>query len=144
MTSAGDSAADTRQRRWAPWIFYPALALYFTWPVLATGRNLGVADWDPLLFFHMSVMRSVYEYGALPFWNPWYCGGDVLWQNPQVALLSPAYLLSLVVSLPLAMKLNILIHYLVGFLGMHALLTRVFKLSYLPGVLFLSCLFVLA
>ena len=88
--------------------------------------------------------RSVYEYGRLPFWNPWYCGGDVLWQNPQVALLSPVYLLSLAVSLPLAMKLNIFLHYLLGFVGMHVLLTRAFKLSYLPGVFFLSCLFTLA
>src|SRR5439155_25375491 len=59
-------------------------------------------------------------------------------------LLSPVYLLSLAVSLPLAMKLNIFIHYLIGFAGMHVLLTRQFKLTYLPGVFFLSCLFTLA
>jgi len=68
----------------------------------------------------------------------------VLWQNPQVALLSPVYLFSLLVSLALAMKLNIVLHYLLGFLGMHVLLTRALNLSYLPGVLFLSCLFTLA
>src|SRR5437764_10555272 len=136
MTSAGDSAADTRQRRWAPWIFYPALALYFTWPVLATGRNLGVADWDPLLFFHMSVMRSVYEYGQLPFWNPWYCGGDVLWQNPQVALLSPTYLFALFTPLAVAMKLNILLHYTIGLAGMHVLATRTFRIASGPLLFF--------
>src|SRR5439155_3126166 len=59
-------------------------------------------------------------------------------------LLSPVYLLSLAVSLPLAMKLNIFIHYLIGFAGMHVLLTRQFKLTYLPGVFFLSCLFTLS
>ena len=123
---------------------YITLAVYFTLPLLVTGDQLGVEDWDVMLFYHASVMKNVVEYGTLPFWNPWYCGGDVLWQNPQVALLSPAYPLSLVVSLSLAMKLNIVLHYLVGFLGMHVLLTRMFKLSYLPGVLFLSCLFTLA
>jgi hypothetical protein len=123
---------------------YVGLTLYFTAPLVATGNQLGVEDWDILLFYHASVIKSVYEYGRLPFWNPWYCAGDVLWQNPQVALLSPVYLFSLMVSLPLAMKLNIVLHYLVGFFGMHVLLTRAFKLSYLPGVLFLSCLFTLA
>ena len=123
---------------------YAALTAYFTRPLLVTGTHLGVEDWDVMLFYHASVLKSVFEYGAPPFWNPWYCGGNVLWQNPQVALLSPVYLLSFVVSLPFAMKLNIALHYLVGFVGMHVLLTRGFKLSYLPGVLFLSCLFTLA
>jgi hypothetical protein len=121
-----------------------ALTVYFTLPLLRTGNQLGVEDWDVMLFYHASVIKSVVEYGALPFWNPWYCGGNVLWQNPQVALLSPVYPLSLAVPLPLAMKLNIVLHYLAGFLGMHVLLTRGFKISYLPGVLFLSCLFTLA
>jgi hypothetical protein len=123
---------------------YLLLTLYFTAPLLVTGSRLGVEDWDALLFYHASVIRSVYEYGRLPFWNPWYCGGDVLWQNPQVALLSPVYLFSIMVSLPMAMKVNIAVHYIIGFLGMHALLTRGLKLTYLPGVLFLSCLFTLA
>ena len=123
---------------------YVGLTLYFTAPLLATGSQLGVEDWDVLLFYHASVIKSVVEYGRLPFWNPWYCGGTVLWQNPQVALLSPTYLFSLVVSLPMAMKLNIVADYLVGFLGMHVLLTRALKLRYLPGVLFLSCVFTLA
>jgi len=144
MTSAGDSATDRRQRRWAPWIFYPALALYFTWPVLATGRNLGVADWDPLLFFHMSVMRSVYEYGQLPFWNPWYCGGDVLWQNPQVALISPTYLFALFTPIAVAMKLNILLHYAIGLAGMHVLATRTFRIASGPLLFFIVSLFTLA
>ena len=123
---------------------YLFLTIYFTAPLLVTGNQLGVEDWDVLLFYHASVIRSAYEYGSLPFWNPWYCGGNVLWQNPQVALLSPVYLLSLAMSLPLAMKVNIFLHYLLGFAGMHVLLTRRFQLSYWPGVFFLSCLVTLA
>lgn len=125
-------------------IAYGVLTLYFTAPLLVTGNQLGVEDWDVLLLYHASVIRNVLEYGTLPFWNPWYCGGNVLWQNPQVALLSPVYPLALVVSLPLAMKLNIVLHYFVGFAGMHALLTRGLKLAFLPAVLFLNCLFTIA
>jgi hypothetical protein len=123
---------------------YAVVTLYFTAPLLATGANLGVEDWDVLLFYHAAVIKSVVEYGRLPVWNPWYCGGNVLWQNPQVPLLSPAYLFATVVPLALAMKLDIVLHYLIGFLGMHVLLTRGFKLAYPPGVFFLACLFTLA
>jgi hypothetical protein len=125
-------------------LVYVAMTAYFTAPLLSTGDSLGVEDWDALLFYHASVLKSVLEYGRPPFWNPWYCGGNVLWQNPQVALLSPVYALSLAVSLPLAMKINIFIHYLIGFAGLHVLATRAFRLTYLPAVFFLSCLFTLA
>ena len=103
---------------------YLAISIYFTWPLLASGARLGISDWDALLFQHASVIRSVFEYGQMPFWNPWFCGGDVLWQNPQAPLLTPTYLFALVLPLAVAMKLNILVHYLAGFMGMHLLLDR--------------------
>ena len=128
----------------ALWCAYLALGLYFTWPLLASGNNLGISDWDPLLLFHANVFRSLFEYGQLPFWNPWSCGGNPLWQNPQVALVSPVYLLTLVMPLTVAVKLNVLLHYLVGFAGMHLLLVRVFRIAFRPAILMLSSMFVLA
>jgi hypothetical protein len=123
---------------------YLALSLYFTWPLLASGARLGISDWDPILFQHASVIKSVYEYGGMPFWNPWFCGGDVLWQNPQAPLLTPTYLFALAMPLAMAMKLNVLVHYLAGFAGMHQLLRRSFRLSYAPAVIFLAATFTLA
>lgn len=126
------------------WVCYVVLSVYFTWPVLTSGLKLGISDWDPLLLFHANVFRSVYEYGQLPFWNPWSCGGNPLWQNPQVPLISPTYLLALGMPLIAAIKLNLLLHYLIGFAGMHVLLTRVFRISFRPALIFLASLFVLA
>ena len=37
---------------------YAGLTLYFTAPLLATGNQLGVEDWDILLFYHASVFKS--------------------------------------------------------------------------------------
>jgi hypothetical protein len=99
-------------------------------------------DWDFHLFLHAAVLKSVVEYGQLPLWNPWYCGGNVLWANPQAAFLSPAYPLAAFVSLALAMKINILIHYWVGLVGMHLILTRTIGLKFLPAILFLASAFV--
>ena len=101
-------------------------------------------DWDFNLFLHGAVLKSLIEYGQLPFWNPWGCGGNVLLANPQVALFSPTYLFAAVMSLPLAMKVNIAVHYWLALVGMHVLLTRVIGLRFLPGVVFLASAFALS
>ena len=90
------------------------------------------------------MFKSVVAYVEPPFWNLWYCGGNVLWQNSQSALLSPVYPLALVTSLPLAMKINILFHYWVGFIGMHLLLRRVFALRSWCATIYLASVFTLA
>lgn len=119
---------------------YGLLSVIVCLPLFDQPDALGTNDWDQHLFYYGSVLKSVVEYGQLPFWNPWYCGGNVLWQNPQIALLSPVYPLTAVMSLQLAMKINIVLHYWIGFVGMHLLLTRVIGLTFLPAVIYLATL----
>ena len=45
-------------------------------------------------------------------------------------------------SIALAMKISLVLHYLVGFLGRHLLLRRVFSIESLPLTTYLSCLVV--
>lgn len=123
---------------------YFILALVFCTPLFAQPHALGISDWDQHLFYHGAVIQSVIGYVRPPFWNPWYCGGNVLWQNPQVALLSPVYLLASVMSLALAMKVSILIHYWIGFIGMHLLLKRIIGLTHLPLIVYLASVFTLS
>jgi hypothetical protein len=119
---------------------YGVLSVLITSPIFARPQALGVNDWDQHLFYYGVVLKNVVEYGQAPFWNPWYCGGNVMWQNPQVAILSPVYPLTALVSLQLAMKINIALHYWIGFIGMHVLLTRVIGLAFLPAVIYLATL----
>jgi hypothetical protein len=120
---------------------YVALSTAFCWPLFAQPYATGTGDWDQHLFYYASVLRNS-AYGDLPFWNPWYCGGNVLWQNPQVSLVSPVYLLTLVMPLALAMKLNVLGHYVVGCLGMHLLVRRIVGVRSPVVVVYLVSLFV--
>ncbi len=113
---------------WMIGALYAGLTLLFCAPLFESPHGVGVGDWDQHLFFYGSVLKNVVEYGAAPFWNPWYWGGNVMWANPQVALISPVYPLAVVTSLPLAMKVNIVLHYGVGLVGMHLLLRRVIGL----------------
>jgi hypothetical protein len=129
-----------RFRAAAPYALYAVLSVLFCLPLFDHPNALGTNDWDQHLFYYGVVLKNVVEYGQMPFWNPWYCGGNVMWQNPQIAVLSPVYPLAMIVSLPLAMKANIVLHYWIGFVGMHLLLTRVIGLTFLPAVIYLATL----
>ena len=124
----------------APYALYALLALWFCWPLFEHPLALGGNDWDQHLFYYGAVLKNLVEYGQAPFWNPWYCGGNVLWQNPQIAILSPVYPLALAMPLQLAMKINIVLHYWIGFAGMHLLLTRAIGLTFLPAVVYIATL----
>ena len=119
---------------------YGVLSIAFCAPLFAQPQGLGANDWDQHLFYYGAVLKNIVEYGQLPFWNPWYCGGNVMWQNPQIAILSPVYPLTALMSLQLAMKVNIVLHYWVGFIGMHLLVTRVIGVTFLPAVTYLATL----
>jgi hypothetical protein len=124
-------------------LLYAALSIVFCAPLLARPTGLGIFDWDQHLFYYAQVIKNVVEYAQPPFWSPWYCGGNVLWQNPQTPLLSPVFPMTPIFGLALAMKVNIILHYWAGFLGMHRLLTRIVGLSFLPLVVYLASVFVL-
>jgi hypothetical protein len=119
---------------------YGVFSLAFCAPLFAHPQALGTNDWDQHLFYYGVVLKNIVEYGQMPFWNPWYCGGDVMWQNPQIAILSPVYPLTALMSLQLAMKVNIVLHYWLGFIGMHLLVTRVIGVTFLPAVIYLATL----
>ena len=122
--------------------FYFALSAFFTWPLFAFPNATGWRDWDFHLFLHAAVLKNLVEYGQFPLWNPWYCGGNVLWANPQAAFFSPVYPLAAVMSIPLAMKISIVLHYWIGLVGIHLLLARIIGLKFLPAILFLASAFV--
>ncbi len=119
---------------------YGVLSVAFCAPLFEHPQGLGANDWDQHLFYYGSVLKNVVEYGQMPYWNPWYCGGNVMWQNPQIAVLSPVYPLTALMSLQLAMKVNIVLHYWIGFVGMHLLVTRVIGVTFLPAVIYLATL----
>lgn len=118
--------------------FYLLLSIAFCSPLFAQPLALGVNDWDQHLFYYGSVLKNVVEYGQMPFWNPWYCAGNVMWQNPQIAVFSPVYPLSMVMPLQLAMKVNIVLHYWIGFAGAHRVVVRATGLTLAPLVVLLT------
>ncbi len=118
--------------------FYLVASIALLSPLFAQPLALGVNDWDQHLFYYGSVLKNVVEYGQMPYWNPWYCAGNVMWQNPQIAILSPVLPLALIMPLQLAMKVNIVLHYWIGFVGAHLLVKQAAGLTLEPLVVLIA------
>lgn len=75
--------------------WFALLALLATWPLLSTAGGLNdFRDAHVLLQYEESARRTVTEFGQLPLWNPYYCGGMYGWGTPQSRFASPTFLLT--------------------------------------------------
>jgi hypothetical protein len=92
-------------------------SLFYVWPIVASGGNWGIRDWDQHLFYHAVARDSIAEFGQLPLWNPYYCGGMPLFANPQTRALSPFMSIHLALGAVLGIKWDIWLHYLMGLIG---------------------------
>ena len=111
-----------------PNILYPlslvALTIYYVFPFLKRLDYWGVRDWDLFTTIAALPVGSILEYGQFPFWNPYMGGGNILFHHPEVAVLSPFFLLYLVFGAVVGLKLQVGICYLIGFWGSFRLFER--------------------
>lgn len=121
-------------RRTIPAIFV-LLALYYALPLLLKIDWWGVRDWDLFTTIAAVPTGTVLHYGQFPFWNPYLGGGNILFHHPEVAVLSPFFLLYLIFGPVVGLKLQVLVCYGIGFGGSY-LLARSFGLSRYAGMLF--------
>jgi hypothetical protein len=98
-------------------IIASALATVSAFPILASIENWGIQDWDQHLFYNAVPRTTIIEYGQIPLWNPYSCGGTVLLAHPLSRVLSPFFPLHLVLGTVVAIKLEILLHLAIGLVG---------------------------
>lgn len=80
----------------ARFAWFAALALVATWPYLRTAGVLNeFRDAQVLWSYEDAARRTVVDYGQLPLWNPWYCGGLYGLGSPQARFGAPTFLLTL-------------------------------------------------
>jgi hypothetical protein len=118
----------------APYAIIAVLAVLFMLPVLLRLYNTGTGDWDQHCFFDEVPRKTILEYGQFPFWNPYASGGRPALGNPQYNFYRPTFLLALAFGCVVGLKIDLLILYFVGMLGMF-LLMRYYKASTLPALL---------
>jgi len=93
------------------------LALYYTLPFLLKITYWGVRDWDLFTTITAAPVGSIVYYGQFPFWNPYLAGGNILFHHPEVAILTPFFLLQLLFGSVIGLKLQVLVCYFLGFWG---------------------------
>jgi len=95
-----------------------AAALYWS-PALWRWEETGFGDWQQFIHQWEAVRVGVLRYGELPFWNPWHCGGTLLWGDPQAQGYGPIFWLTVGPFGPvLGGKLFVIAHAALGFAGM--------------------------
>ena len=76
--------------------------------------------WGDMLYFHFlwEAARTTWlEYRQVPLWNPFHCGGMVELANPHSMALSPFTLVAVLFDAGTGLRLFILAHLVIGFLG---------------------------
>ena len=86
-------------------------------------RTPSTDDWRSFAGAWEAARISLRDFHQWPSWNPYHCGGVPLYQDPQTPVPGVMFLLTFAwLPTPVAMKLWLYVHLLVGALGARALL----------------------
>ncbi len=97
---------------------FTALALAAVWtPLGQAGALNDFRDSHLLHSYEEAAARTVTEYGQLPLWTPWSCGGLFAWGNPQTRQASPTLLLSALFGARRAEPMVLMLFLLLGMEG---------------------------
>jgi len=89
---------------------------------LSFDRAGGTDDWRAFSTLWEASRVALTDFHQFPSWNPYHCGGLVLFQDPESPFPGPMFLLTFFwLSTPVAMKVWILAHLVCGALGARAL-----------------------
>ncbi|MCU0672990.1 MAG: hypothetical protein MUE69_09405 [Myxococcota bacterium] len=96
------------------------IAATFYWsPALYHLDETGFGDWQTFVHQWEATRAGLFRHGELALWNPWHCGGTLLWGDPQAQGFGPLFWLTIVpFGSALGGKLFLLIHGAIGFSGM--------------------------
>ena len=115
-------------------IIFIITSLIFVSPMFSNFNNIGVMDWDILLFYNEVARKTVLDYHQFPFWNPYYCGGNIFLAHPESSFLSPLFLFVLLFGSLYGLKIAMISHLILGLFFMF-LLCRYIKLGLYPSYL---------
>jgi len=94
------------------------LAIWFMGTWLTEPYLMGRGqDWAYFVHHTTVATRSWIEYGQVPMWNPWFCGGIPALANIQTDALSPDLLFTLPFDTPVALSLRLFLMIVLGLEG---------------------------
>lgn len=91
--------------------------MFHVLPIMRSGDNWGIWDWDHHLTAYEMERQSILEHGVLPLWNPYIAGGTVLLQHPLSTSLLPDFVSVLCFGTVWGVKILLLLRLLIGLVG---------------------------
>lgn len=111
-----------------PLIIFLLGSLIYALPFIKDIKNWGQMDWDQFTFWNAVQRESIVRYHQIPFWNPYECGGNVLFAHPWSNFLSPFFVLIIIFGPIIGIKAEMIIHLFIGLYGMF-LISKELKLK---------------
>lgn len=96
-----------------------AAAAAFWYPALRHWSATGFGDWQQFLHQWEAARIAMVRYGEVPLWNPYHCGGTLLFGDPQAQGFSPLFFLFMPFGSAAGLKLFMIAHSAAGFGGMY-------------------------
>ncbi len=123
-----------------PLAFFSLLTLALLSPILSNITYWGQHDWDQHFLYHGTAELSIKKFHQFPLWNPFYCGGNPYIANPQTPILTPFFFLLLIFGTVVGLKIQALVYFFLGLLGMY-FLAKELKITgyaaFIPPVVFM-------
>ncbi|MGH9383212.1 MAG: hypothetical protein ACRD2N_02820 [Vicinamibacterales bacterium] len=116
--------ADRTSPFWPSALFLVVASALFCAPLFANLDDWGRQDWDQFWFRYETPRLALLRDHVLPAWNPYAEGGTVLLAHPDSPVLSPWYLIVLLLGTPLGLRVQVVTFMAIGAVGMAALLGR--------------------
>ena len=85
-------------------------------------------DWDSFTQLRWVPYWTLVHFHQLPFWNPYKCGGMPMLANPETSILTPFFLVDLLLGISVAVVAEIVLHLAIAFSGGYVL-ARTKKMS---------------
>ncbi|MDD5111635.1 MAG: hypothetical protein PHG85_03755 [Candidatus Altiarchaeota archaeon] len=121
-------------------LFFTLLSVGFFYPSYKNPWNLGIADWDIATTYYTLFHKIIVEYHQFPLWEPYLCGGDSALGNSMAPFLSPLFVVALIFGPLIGLKINIVLHSIVGMFGIY-LLSKHLKImeisAHIPPVIYM-------
>ncbi|RME03108.1 MAG: hypothetical protein D6805_07755 [Planctomycetota bacterium] len=102
-------------------ILYSIVSFGFCLPLFLQPQNWGRKDWDYAFFLTEVQRKTLVDFGQVPLWNPYHCGGQPLLANPHSRFFSPSFITVLLSGTVLGLKLQIFLYLTLGSWGFYLL-----------------------
>jgi len=116
-------------------LFLIIVLLISTWGIYSNPRTVTKKDydWDYFYLMESASRMSISEFGEFPLWNPYKCGGMVLFSHPDSKFFTPLFFLTLIFGEIISIKIEIMLMMILGIIGMY-LLSKELKMSQTAGI----------